>query len=60
LTNSQETSFFWSFWTFLAGQQSEQTKKLKNSALNMFHGGARARRAGILFEKIKISGDSGI
>jgi hypothetical protein len=41
LTNSRETSsrwfaLFWSFGTFLAGQQSELTKKLENSALNMF------------------------
>jgi hypothetical protein len=41
LTNSRETSsrwfaLFWSFRTFLAGQKSELTKKLENSALNMF------------------------
>jgi hypothetical protein len=34
--SSRWFAFFWSFRTFLAGQQSELTKKLENSALNMF------------------------
>jgi hypothetical protein len=28
--------FFFSFWTFLAGQQSKLKEKLENSALNRF------------------------
>jgi hypothetical protein len=41
LTNSRETgsvwfALFWSFWAFLAGQQSKLKEKLKNLALNMF------------------------
>jgi hypothetical protein len=45
---------------FLAGQQSSLTEKQKKLSSEHVSGGGQARRAGILFEKIKTSADSGI